>query len=109
MKKLGSVNFKGRSGNQYRFDAYPMEAVLEGGVSGVYVVSERKPGNSKSGFVHARLSTGQSEDLGASLTGGGKGFVENGANCFCVHAQSDEAIRQSIEKDLMRKRPPAKM
>jgi len=107
MKKIGTVHFAGKSGSRYKFDAYPLEADLDAGLCGVFVVTERKRSKSKPGFVHVRLGTGQSEDLRTSLADGGKGFSEKGANCFCVHAQEDKALRTSIEQDLMRKRPPA--
>lgn len=103
MSKLGTVKFTGRSGSQYRFEAFPLESVLEKGLSGVYVVTERKQGKTKPGFVHKRISAGQSSDLCQSLSNGEKAFSARGGNCFCVHEQSDEIIRQSIEQDLMRK------
>lgn len=103
MKKLGIVKFKGKSGNHYKFDAYPLQAVLDSGVAGVFVVTERKRRKTGTGFVHSRLTTGQSLDLGASLTGGEKAYAEKGANCFCVHPLDDQDARSAIEKDLTRK------
>jgi len=103
MKKLGIVNFKGKSGNRYKFDVYPLQATLDSGVAGVFVVTERKRSKTGKGFAHARLAVCQSLDLGASLAGSEKGFAEKGANCFCVHPQDDEAVRADIEKDLTRR------
>jgi len=105
MSKLGTVRFKGKSGSRYRFDVYPLEAVLDKGLGGVYVVTERKRSKTKPGFCHVRMSAGHSGDLAASLTNGEKAFSARGANCFCVHLQKDEAARLSVEQDLLRKRP----
>jgi hypothetical protein len=107
MNKIGTVRFSGKSGNQYRFDAYPQETVFEEGFSGVYMITHRKPGKARPGFVHKRICIGQSDDLCQSLAKSGKVFSDRGANCFCVHAQNDEGIRQEIEQDLKPKAHPA--
>ncbi len=107
MKKLGTVNFKGRSGNHYKFDAYPLHMVLDEGLAGVYVVTDRKRCKSKPGFRHIRLATGHSDDLRMSLTNGKDAFSSKGANCFCLYAQNNVEIRRNIEEDLMRKPRPA--
>ncbi len=107
MKKLGTVNFKGNSGNHYKFEAYPLQTVLDEGISGVYVVTDRKRCRSKPGFRHTRLATGHSDDLRMSLANGKKTFLEQGANCFCLYAQNNVEIRRNIEQDLIRKPGPS--
>jgi hypothetical protein len=107
MNKIGTVKFSGKSGNRYKFNAYSLDTVFKKGFSGVYVVTQRKQGESKSGFVHKRICTGQSDDLHQSLTSDEKPFSARGANCICVHAEKDKDIRQRIEQDLIAKSSPA--
>jgi hypothetical protein len=107
MNKLGAVTFGGKSGNRYKFDAYPLGTVFEKAFSGVYVVTRRKQGKSERGFVHKRICTGQSDDLRQPLTSDDKSFSARGANCICVHAEKDKDARQKIEQDLIQKSRPA--
>ncbi|HUT61658.1 MAG TPA: hypothetical protein VNA25_27785 [Phycisphaerae bacterium] len=102
MSKLGTVRFSGKSGARHAFAAYPLETVFARGVSGVYVVTRRKPGKSKKGFVHKGICTGQSDDLRQSLASDERSFSARGANCICVHTEKDKGARQKIEQDLVR-------
>ena len=102
MNKLATVKFSGKSGTRYAFTAYPLETVFAQGFSGVYVVTQRKPGKSKSGFVHRRMCTGQRDGLCQPLASGGQSFAARGANCICLHVEKDKGARQQIEQDLVR-------
>ena len=102
MNKLGTIKFSGKSGERYAFTAYPLETVFDEAFSGVYVVTRRKEGKAKKGFVHKRLCTGQSDDLRQSLASVEPSFSSRGANCICVHAENDQAARRKIELDLAR-------
>ena len=106
MNKLGTVKFSGISGSRYEFAAYPLETVFDKAFSGVYVVTRRKQGKSKSGFVHRRICTGQSDGLRQLPTSDEQSFSARGANCICLHAEKDKGARQIIEQDLLQK-PPA--
>ena len=101
MNKLGTVKFSGKSGARYAFAAYPLETVFEKEFSGVYVVTRRRQGKSKSGFVHKRICTGQSDGLRQPVTSDEQSFSARGANCICLHAEKDRGARQKIEQDLI--------
>jgi hypothetical protein len=102
MEKLANVRFNGKSGTRYAFIAYPLGTVFTEGFSGVYVVTRRKEGKSKSRFVHRKLGTGQSDDLRQPLASDEGSFSQQGANCICVLAENDKDARQKIEQDLVR-------
>jgi len=106
MNKFGTVKFSGKSGTRYPFTAYPLETVFARGFSGVFVVTQRKPGKPGSRFVHRKISTGQSNGLCHPLAGEEGSFTERGANCICVHAEKDKAARQTIAQDLTRRPRP---
>jgi hypothetical protein len=105
MSKLGMVKFSGKSGMRYAFTAYPLGTVFAHGLGGVYVVTRRREGNCKSGFMHRRICAGQSHDLRQPLPSDEQAFCAKGANCICVHAEKDEPTRLAIELDLV-KNPP---
>lgn len=102
MSKLGTVKFSGKSGTRYAFTAYPLQTVFVQGLGGVYVVTRRRQGKTKSGFVHRRICSGQSDDLRQPLPGDEQGFCAKGANCICVHAEKDGPTRRAIELDLVK-------
>jgi hypothetical protein len=105
MSKLGNVKFKGKSGIQYAFSVYPLQTRIRDGFSGVYIITERKHGNS-GGVVHKRIRTGQSENLTETVVLAESGAA-NGANCICVHKEADASERQKIELDLASRRKTA--
>ena len=100
--RLGRVKFSGKSGAFYSFTAYPLETVFSHEFSGVYVVTQRKEGKSKSGFVHRRFATGQSDHLCSPLASDKQSFAAQGANCICLHVEANQAARLKIEQDLFR-------
>jgi len=102
MTKLGTVKFSGKSGQRYAFTAYPLETLFDQAFSGVYVVTRRKEGKARKGFVHKRICTGQSGDFRQFLAGDDASIAARGANCICLHAENDQATRQKIEQDLFR-------
>jgi hypothetical protein len=102
MNKLATVKFSGKSGVRYAFKVYPLEAAIAQGFAGVYVVTLRKESKSKSGFVHRRMGTGQSDDLPLLPSSDGQSYAARGANCICLHAETDRDARLKIEQDLIR-------
>jgi len=115
MAKLITVKFSGVSGNRYAFAAYPLETVSESTLaaqlqktvfdksfSGVFVVTRRRQGKSKAGFVHKRICTGQSDGVCQLLTAQEQSLSAKGANCICLHAEKDKAARQQIEQNLLK-------
>lgn len=106
MIKLGTVKFSGLSGNRYAFTAYPMETVFDAPLSGVYIVTRRSHGKAEGGFAHKRLRMGQSDKLRQLLTRAEQSLSAKGANCICVHAETDKDASLKIEQDLW-SRPPA--
>jgi len=106
MNKLGTVRFSGRSGNQHKFTAYPLETVLDEAFSGVYVVTRRRQRKARKGFGHKGICTGRSDASRRCPGGGEPSLSAQGANCICVHAERSETARQTIEQDLA-PHPPA--
>ena len=102
MKKLGTVRFSGTSGTRYEFAAYPLETVFKEGAAGVYVITRRHRSSSSGGSVHRRMCTGQSDNLAQPLAPQQQSLSARGANCICVHAEQDKAVRERIERDLLR-------
>ena len=102
MDKLANVKFSGKSGARYAFEVYPLEAAIAQEFAGVYVVTLRREGKSKSGFVHRRMGTGRSDDLPLLPASDGQSYAARGANCICLHAETDSDARLKIEQDLIR-------
>ena len=104
MGKLGIVRFTGKSGDQYKFNAYPLQAGFRKGLGAVYVVTQRRQVESSGAFKHRKICMGQTGDLRESLAGEGESLAARGGNCVCVHGEKDEAARMQIQQDLTRKR-----
>jgi hypothetical protein len=103
MKKLGTVKFTGKSGTRYAFAAYPLDPAPAAGFQGVYVVTRRREGKFKGGFVHLRIGLGQSDGAHKPLEGAGRSFAARGANCICLYPEKDEGGRRNVVLDLRRK------
>lgn len=101
MTKLGTIKFSGQSGARYAFTVYPLGTAFEERFAGVYVCTRRRRSKARNAFVHRRIEAGQSDDLRVALAGNGQSRAARGANCICVHAESDDGIRQRIERDLL--------
>lgn len=95
--------FKGKSGERYRFQAWPVETKFKE-IGGVYVVTRRtyedRTFPTKAG--HHPLAIGQTANLAALLSKSERTtLIGRGANCICVYPIADEARRLEIEKDLI--------
>lgn len=99
-----TMTFKGKSGDRYRFQAWPMETKFKA-TGGVYLVTRRayEDRTFATKATHHPLAIGQTADLAAAfLTKAERArLTERGANCICVYAVADEARRIEIEKDLI--------
>jgi hypothetical protein len=102
MAKLGVIRFAGKSGTQYRFNAYPLGTAFKKGMGAVYVVTRRRQVEPDGAFTHKQMYLGQTDDLRQPLTGQGASLADRGANCICVHGEKDEAARLGIQQDLAR-------
>jgi hypothetical protein len=107
MKRLGTVKFTGESGARYAFAAYPLEAGFTRDFQGVYVVTRRREGKPKGGFLHLRIGVGQSDGLRQPPSSGGWSSAVRGANCICLHVEKNQDVRLNVVHDLMRKSGPA--
>ena len=100
MDKLGTIKFSGKSGARYLFAVYPLDAVFDDALSGVYVVTQRRKVTTRKGFVHRRIHIGQSADLRELVAATEPSFSTPGANCICVHAEKNDDARLKIQADL---------
>ena len=102
--KSSTINFQGKSGERYRFQAWPMDTKFKA-VGGVYIVTKRafEDRTFPTKASHRPLAIGQTPDLAASFVTEAERskLTAQGANCICVCAVADEARRVEIEKDLI--------
>lgn len=102
--KSSTINFQGRSGERYGFQAWPMDTRFKA-VAGIYLVTRREcvDRTFPTKASHRCLAIGQTENLAASeLTKSDlAALAKQGANCICVCAAPDAARRTAIEKDLI--------
>jgi hypothetical protein len=102
--KSTSINFQGKSGQSYRFQAWPMDTKFKG-IGGIYLVTRREclDRTFPTKATHRCLAIGQTADLAASALSKAElsKLIGQGANCICVYAVADEARRLEIEKDLI--------
>jgi hypothetical protein len=101
---IGTINFRGHSGESYRFRACPMDSRFKA-VGGVYVFTERIFDNPTflTKASHRLLAIGNAQSLaGVLITKAARArLVAQGANCICVLVAVDEAQRIEIENDLV--------
>ena len=104
MNTNGSIiTFKGKSGERYRFQAWPIDAKFKA-IAGVFVVTRRACENRTfpTKASHHALAVGQTASLDSAITRAERTkLIEQGANCICVYAAADEARRMEIETDLV--------
>jgi len=101
--RQGSVNFAGKSGERYHFQAWSLEARFKS-VAAVYFVTKRAYDNSTyHRACHDGIYIGQTGDLSDALAAEGQleRFRKYGANCVCVHVLADEERRIAVERDLL--------
>ena len=101
MAKLGTITFKGKSGNEYSFNAYPIDTEFKA-IGTVYFITKRTEKADGTG-THTRIYVGQTEDLSERFDNHHKQdcFDRNNANCICIYSESDEDQRLEIEADLI--------
>ena len=103
-RNSSTITFQGKSGQRYRFQAWPMDTKFKS-VGGIYIVTKREclDRTFPSIATHRCLAVGQTADLArAAFTKAELSkLTARGANCICVYAVPDEARRIAIEKDLI--------
>jgi hypothetical protein len=100
MARLGIITFAGKSGIQYKFNAYSLGTAFKKGLSAVYIITRRWQHESKGPFKHKRIRLGQTDDLRQPLAEEEQSLVKLRANCICVHSEKDQAARLVIQQDL---------
>jgi hypothetical protein len=103
-RTIGTVIFKGKSGEEYRFNAWPLTAKFKA-VGGVYIVTKRsfEDRTFTTKASHQPLVIGHTADLADALITRSQleKLTAQGANCICVLAVADPVRRGEIEKDLI--------
>jgi hypothetical protein len=94
--EYSKVTLTGASGDDYEFEVDALGADLNS-VAGVYAITRRE------GDQHVVVYIGQSGDLSYRFGNHQKWecFDDNGADCICVHRDSDKDSRLKKEADLM--------
>lgn len=101
MPRLGTITLPGRSGGQYKFNAYALGTAFKEGLSAVYVLTRRTHRQALGRFRHKPLHVGQTADLRQPLELPAGALTASGANCICVHREQDETARAAISLDLL--------
>lgn len=101
MGKLGTITFKGKSGNEYSFNVYPFNTDFKA-IGAVYFVTQRTEKSDGTGS-HTRIYVGETGDLSERFDNHHKQdcFDKHNANCICVHSESNEKTRLEKESDLI--------
>ena len=101
LTKLGTLTLKGKSGRKYEFDVYSIDSDFPR-VAAVYAVTKRTR-KADGGLTHHVIYFGQTGNLPERFDDHHKAdcFARNGANCVCVHRDSNEASRLKKEADLV--------
>jgi hypothetical protein len=101
MGKLDTVNLKGKSGNSYEFEIYPIDQPFNP-VGAVYAIFkyEPRPGTATAWYRH--IYVGETGDLSTRFSSHHKQncFDEHGADRIGVHVDSSEKSRKSKEADI---------
>lgn len=102
MAKLGTVTFVGDLGEKYGFNVYSLNSLFRR-LGGVYFFTKRvKKSNGR--YTHSRhIYVGQTGDLSERFDDHHRMpcIKRNGANCICIHRESDGRTRRRIERDLI--------
>ena len=97
MDGLGNVRIKCKSGNEYKFRAYPLNTKFDN-FGAVYFITSRN--QDPDGRVsHSRIYCGRTSDLSIRIHTTAS-FKENNANCICILPQEDKDSRTEIESDI---------
>jgi len=101
MANYGSMTVKGESGNNYTFNVYGYDTIFKP-LCAVYLITKRtlKPDG---GGSHNFIYIGETEDLSDRFNGHHKKqcFINNNANCKCVHLEDNKNTRLQIESDIL--------
>jgi hypothetical protein len=99
-----TINFRGKSGERYRFQAWPIDTKFKA-VGGIYIVTKREclDRTFPTKATHRCLAIGQTADLAEPVFTDAElsKLTMQGANCLCVYALADESRRAEIEQDLI--------
>lgn len=101
--RKGAITFTGKSGVQYPFHIWSLDTQFKA-IGGVYFVTQRKADKATQlRASHSAIFIGKTDDLAQSFnaTPLPDRYVKFGANCLCVHLNSDPERRAGIEKDLL--------
>lgn len=98
MQNLGTVLFRGRSGEQYRFQVWPIGTKFKA-LAAVCVFSKRIYCNRNFSSIasHDCVHIWHTEDL--STLGYDEADIQ-GSNCICVYLAPDARRRVLVERDL---------
>jgi predicted GIY-YIG superfamily endonuclease len=107
MAKLGTVTFKGSSGDSYEFNAYQWGTNFKEDYGAVYFVTKRTK-KTDGGYSHTSIYVGQTEDLSTRFDNHHKQecFDSHQKNCVCIYNEQDEDTRLEIEQDLIENYDP---
>jgi len=100
VSKIADAEFTGKVGS-YNFVVYPWGTDFKA-VRAVYVITKRTADIYSRG-THSFIYIGQTGDLSERFDNHDKAdcFTKRGANCICIHEESDEQKRLAIESDLL--------
>jgi hypothetical protein len=103
MAGYGNIVFSGKSGEHYRFHAWPLETRFKA-LGGVYFVTKRvyKDKNYRRAS-HEPVYIGQSANLADPFATESQFgcFRKHGANCVCVYPAANEEQRLAAVQDLI--------
>jgi hypothetical protein len=103
-RKSTSINFAGKSGQRYCFQAWPLDTTLSPMGGGIFIITKREclDRTFPTKASHRCLVIGHTADLAAALTKADlRKLLEQGANCICVYRLSSDAERVQVENDLI--------
>jgi hypothetical protein len=98
--KLADATFKGKSGKEYAFEVFSINHNFPN-IGAVYIFLRRtiRNGNGSDKLIYV----GQTGELADRISDHEKWpcAKSHDATCICVHKDSNETSRRSIEKDLV--------
>ncbi len=103
MAKLGNLVMTGKSGEKYRFQAWPFHTRFRP-LGAVFIVSKRLFNDKNyQRASHQIFYIGQTSDMSVPIGPDSQldGFEKQGANCVCVYPYADEEHRVNIVEDLI--------
>lgn len=106
MAKIGTLPLKGKSGETYSFNVWPMDQQFNA-VGAVYAITKRHA-DSKGGHSHTVIYVGETSDLSTRFENHHKAdcFNQHESNCICTHQDDDEESRLAKENDLLKQHNP---